>query len=139
MISSRAKSAVMHNGSHHRLIKLAMPFHYPLPVPRLAKCPTQCSTNRDAFNPPHVTRKAPKERKCSALLAMIYNDRSGRMIMDLVRRYCRRAPHCTAAKNRAASSSSASSLQKSHPTITLVWLQQMILRASNCNLKMRTA
>lgn len=40
----------------------------------------------------------------------------------------------TVANNRATSSRAGSPLQKSHPIITLVWLQQMILRASNCNL-----
>ena len=39
----------------------------------------------------------------------------------------------TVAKNRATSSSSVSPLQKSHPTMTLVWLQQMMRCASNCN------
>lgn len=42
--------------------------------------------------------------------------------------------YSTVAKNRATSSNAGSPLQKSQPTITLVWLQQMILRASNCSL-----
>lgn len=45
-----------------------------------------------------------------------------------------RLVYSTVAKNRAISSISGSPLQKSHPTMILVWLQQMILRASNCSL-----
>ncbi len=49
----------------------------------------------------------------------------------------RDALHCTAEKKRLACSSSGSSLQKSQPTMVLVWLQQMMRRASYCSLNTR--